>query len=169
VSTRFRFFKPLGLCTHISQWWRHKFVNVIRRRLLCPPNFAFLSPSLPAPVYLNNNNVHLLTSFSGDCWSLFKVFYPLTFSPVLSVDRFYQISIFRAPCSLHPYISTTMTWIRWGCSEATLSMYSKYSIHWNWYLWRLLIVSTIFRLFEPLTPCTCISQYKSKMYPSNYL
>jgi hypothetical protein len=93
VSTRIRFFKPLALCTHISQQQQREFIKVAQRRLLVCiqsilsieigtsdirwwylPYFAFLSPSLPALVYLNikarcilqiiynsyiNNHIHL--------------------------------------------------------------------------------------------------------------
>ena len=127
VSTRLRLFEPT-LCIHISRWQRHTFVNVVRRRLLvriqsiisveigtfdvrwyCLPDFDFLSPLLSAPIHPNNDTSHPLTSFRGDYWCVFNVFYLFKLAPFTSVDGVYQISTFWAPCSVHPYILTTTT------------------------------------------------------------
>ena len=59
--------------------------------------FDFSSPSLSAPIYLDDDDTHLLTSFEGDYWYVFTVFYSLKLASLTSIDSVHQISIFRAP------------------------------------------------------------------------
>ena len=70
-------------------------------------DFDFSSPLISAPIYLVNDDTHLLTSFGGDYWYVFKVFYSLKLASLTTVDSVYQISPVWAPHSLHLYISTT--------------------------------------------------------------
>ena len=113
VFTRFRLFEPLHPNTHLLTWFGGDYWYVFRsfyqlkfaslmfiERVYQIP--TFWAPAPLCPIYLNNNNTHLLRSFGGNYWYVFRSFYQLKFASLMFVECVYQISTFWAPAPLCP-------------------------------------------------------------------